>query len=254
MRRAGHSLSEEDRVGDTLELMTRRHALAHVTRLLGGALAAPTVAGVLAGCASAANLGGTSWRPRTLSPEQREAVLIMGEIILPETDTPGARSAQVDRFIDAMLSDYYPEADRRRFLAGLERVESRARAAFGARFGALPAERQLQLAQALNRQAFVEPPRPTTPSEQAASAAAAPAAPVVADNAVQTGAEHTQPTVGGAWHAEDTGPGSFFRTLKELVLVGYYTTELGATRELRVNPMGSWRADIPYAEIGSAWA
>ncbi len=240
-------------MGDTLELMTRRQALARVAGLLGGALAAPTVAGVLAGCASAANLEGTSWRPRTLSPEQREAVLIMGEIILPETDTPGARSARVDRFIDAMLTDYYPAADRGRFLAGLERVEARAREAFGARFGALPAERQLQLVQALNRQAFAARPRPgTAPSEQAV--AAAPAAPVVVGNAVQTGQERTLAALGGAWHADDTGPGSFFRTLKELVLVGYYTAEPGATRELRVNPMGSWRADIPYDEVGSAWA
>jgi hypothetical protein len=195
-----------------------------VAFLLGGALAAPTVAGVLAGCGAAADPEGASWVPRTLSQEQREAVLTIGEIILPETDTPGARAARVDRYIDAMLSDYYPAADRRRFLAGLERVESRARAAFGAPFGALPAERQLQLVQALNRQAFAEPAGPGSPP------------------------------VGGAWHPDDTGPGSFFRTLKELVLVGYYTSELGAKEELRVDPMGSWRADISYDEVGSAWA
>ena len=76
-----------------------------------------------------------------------------------------------------MLTDYYPEPDRRRFLAGLERVEARARDAFGGPFGELPAERKLQLVQALNRQAFAAPPRATAPSEQAASAAAAPAAP-----------------------------------------------------------------------------
>jgi hypothetical protein len=242
-------------VADTLGLMTRREALARVARLLGGALAAPTVAGVLAGCGGAADPEGAGWTPRTLSPEQRETVLIMGEIILPTTDTPGARAARVDRFIDAMLSDYYTETDRRRFLAGLERVEARAKEAFGARFGALPAERQLVLVQALNRQAFAEARGPASaPSEQAAAAAAAPANPVVVENDVQTGQERAFPMVGGAWHTEDTGPGSFFRTLKELVLVGYYTAELGATQELRVNPMGSWRADIPYDEVGRAWA
>ena len=209
---------------DTFGLMTRRQALARAARLLGGALAAPTIAGVLAGCGGAADREGASSTLRALSAEQGETVLTIGEIILPATDTPGARAARVDRFIDAMLSDYYPEAERRRFLAGLERVESRAREAFGARFGALPAERQLQLVQALNRQAFSAPAGPGP----------APA--------------------GGAWHPEDTGPGSFFRTLKELVLVGYYTSELGAKEELRVDPMGSWRADIPYDEVGSAWA
>jgi hypothetical protein len=237
-----------------LELMTRRRALARVAHLLGGALAAPTVAGVLAGCEVAAASETASWAPRTLSPEQSEAVLIMGEIILPETDTPGARSARVDRFIDAMLSDYYPPADRQRFLAGLERVESRARSAFGARFGALPAERQLELVQALNRQAFAERGDPGSAQPPGQAAAAAPKDPVVRDDGVQTGQQRAVPTLGGPWHAEDTGRGSFFRTLKELVLVGYYTSEPGATRELRVNPMGIWRADIPYDEVRSAWA
>ena len=242
-------------MGDTLELMTRREALARVAYLMGGALAAPTIAGVLAGCGAAADADGAGWAPRTLSPAQREAVLIMGEIILPATNTPGARATRVDRFVDAMLSDYYTDADRRRFLAGLERVDSRARAAFGARLEALPAERQLALVQALNRQAFAEPRASgAAPSEQAAAAAAAPAKPVVVENDVQTGQERALPTVGGPWHPEDTGPGSFFRTLKELVVVGYYTSELGATKELRVDPMGSWRADIPYREVGSAWA
>ena len=46
----------------------------------------------------------------------------------------------------------------------------------------------------------------------------------------------------------------FFRTLKELVLVGYYTSEIGATQELRMAPMGSWSGDIPYADVGQAWA
>ena len=53
---------------------------------------------------------------------------------------------------------------------------------------------------------------------------------------------------------EDTGSGGFWRNIKELTLVGYYTSEAGSTQELRVNPMGPWRADIPLAEVGSAWA
>ena len=50
------------------------------------------------------------------------------------------------------------------------------------------------------------------------------------------------------------GDDAFFRTLKELVLVGYYTSEEGATQELRMHPMGSWSADVPYSDIGRAWA
>ena len=52
--------------------------------------------------------------------------------------------------------------------------------------------------------------------------------------------------------ATETPP--FFRTIKSLTLFGYYTSEVGATQELRVNPMGIYRADIPFDEIGRAWA
>ena len=50
------------------------------------------------------------------------------------------------------------------------------------------------------------------------------------------------------------GDPPFFRTLKELTVSGYYTSEVGATQELRVMPMGLHRADVPYDEIGRAWA
>ena len=46
----------------------------------------------------------------------------------------------------------------------------------------------------------------------------------------------------------------FWRRMKELTLTGYYTSQVGATRELRVNPMGAWRADVPFDSIGRSWA
>jgi gluconate 2-dehydrogenase gamma chain len=235
----------------TADLITRRQALTRVAYLLGGTLSASTIAGVLAGCGAVPAAEGAVWLPRTLSPEQAEMVLIMGEHILPETDTPGARAARVDRYIDAMLTDYYDAPARQRFLSGLERVDARALRAFGSSFAQLPPERQLQLSQALNRAAFQDgAARPAVPPEQAAQ----PADPVLRENDVDTGNENALPEVDRGWSTEDVGRGSFFRTLKELVLVGYYTSEAGATRELRVNPMGTWRPDVPYAEIGQAWA
>jgi len=46
---------------------------------------------------------------------------------------------------------------------------------------------------------------------------------------------------------------TLFRRMKELTLVGYYTSEVGSTQELRVMPMGEWKADVPYQEVGRAW-
>lgn len=203
---------------DTSRVMIhRREALRRAACLLGGAISAPTIEGVLAGCHAfqrpkEAVKAANAKVARTLSAAQREMVLAIAEHILPETDTPGARTARVDEFIDAMLTGYYPSHRRDRVVAGLQGVDARARRVFGRRFATLSTAQQLELVTALNREAF-------------------------------------QPGAGSR-----DGLRSFFRTFKELVIVGYYTSQVGATRELRPNPSGRWRADIPYAEVGRSWA
>lgn len=55
--------------------------------------------------------------------------------------------------------------------------------------------------------------------------------------------------------AEGLAEGNPYRQLKELTLLGYYGSEIGATQELRYELVpGAWRADIPFAEVGRAWA
>jgi hypothetical protein len=47
----------------------------------------------------------------------------------------------------------------------------------------------------------------------------------------------------------------FFRTMKELTLVGYYTSEGGATKELQYDPApGRFEGCVPMSRIGRAWA
>ena len=47
----------------------------------------------------------------------------------------------------------------------------------------------------------------------------------------------------------------FFRVMKELTLLGYYTSEVGATRELRHLPVpGHFSGCVPFATIGRAWS
>ena len=47
----------------------------------------------------------------------------------------------------------------------------------------------------------------------------------------------------------------FFRSLKELTLVGYYTSEVGATRELHHAPVpGRFDGCVPLAQVGRTWA
>ena len=50
---------------------------------------------------------------RTLNPHQNATVVLMSEIIIPETDTPGAKGARVNEFIDVILAEWATEEDRK---------------------------------------------------------------------------------------------------------------------------------------------
>ncbi|PYP04946.1 MAG: hypothetical protein DMD57_04855 [Gemmatimonadetes bacterium] len=202
--------------------MDRREALRRAALLLGGALAAPTVAGVLAGC-QAARVPDGAWAPRALSRAQAELVAAMAEHILPETDTPGARAAGVHRFIDAMLAESFPPSERERFLAGLAEVDARAGRTSGHRFLQCAPADQRALLEVLDREAFASPPVPLSTTWR--------------------GGTSDEPAV------------PFFRTMKELTLVGYYTSEIGATRELHHAPVpGRYDGCVPLAQVGRTWA
>jgi gluconate 2-dehydrogenase gamma chain len=71
--------------------------------------------------------------PKVFSAHQFETVGVLVDLILPATETPGARELQVDRYIDVVLRSAV-DADRRRFLAGLTWLDTRARALFGKTF------------------------------------------------------------------------------------------------------------------------
>jgi glucoside 3-dehydrogenase (cytochrome c) hitch-hiker subunit len=66
------------------------------------------------------------WTPRVLTAKQNDLVVVLTELIIPETDTPGARVARVNRFIDHVL-ERAPAADRSRFVEGLDWIDARSR-------------------------------------------------------------------------------------------------------------------------------
>ncbi|MGH7559905.1 MAG: gluconate 2-dehydrogenase subunit 3 family protein [Gemmatimonadales bacterium] len=65
---------------------------------------------------------------QALDGQADATVIAAAERILPATDTPGATAAQVHRFIDRMLADWYTPAERDRFLSGLRELDERSRA------------------------------------------------------------------------------------------------------------------------------
>ena len=189
--------------------MDRREALRRVALMLGGTISAPALAGLLAGCEKSTRAPGTAWVPRAVSPERGEMIAAIADLIIPTTDTPGARALGVHEFIDTMLAEYYDADDRARFAEGLTTLDTHARATCGDGFIHCAPGRQIELIARLDHDAFATP-QPATP---------------------------------------------FFRTMKELTLLGYYTSEAGATRELRyVAVPGRFEGCVPFTTIGRTWA
>jgi hypothetical protein len=71
-----------------------------------------------------------SWRPKTFNQHQLDTVATLSELIIPQTDTPGAKATQVDRFIDTVLFEA-PASDRASFVKGLHWLDARSKALFG---------------------------------------------------------------------------------------------------------------------------
>src|SRR5882672_3060499 len=79
---------------------------------------------------------------RTLDHDAQALVGELSEMIIPETDTPGAKSVRVPEFIDLILTEWAGDDDRAAFLAGLRDIDVRATAMGSNRFVDLPAAKK----------------------------------------------------------------------------------------------------------------
>jgi gluconate 2-dehydrogenase gamma chain len=235
--------------------VTRREAVARTALLVGGTLAASSLAGVRGDAWARTTVPG--WRAGTLTSGQSELVATIAEHIIPATDTPGARAAGVHRFVDVILTDYYKDEERRRFIDGLAALDARAAKELGAPFLKVTPKQQLALLTKMDAESY--PPQRVLEKTEPMNAErvrmrdslARPSSSGAAVN------EPTRPSVDGAEGEavrREAERGWFFRRMKELTLLGYYTSEQGAMAELKVNPMGVFRGDIPYRSIGHSWA
>jgi hypothetical protein len=101
--------------------MNRRNALQSVAIMLGGALSAPTLMAMdqweLAPKAKSNAL------LFSLNENQQKIVAEIAELIIPKTDTPGAKDVGVPAFIEKMLKDCYKEPEHKSFMEGISSME-----------------------------------------------------------------------------------------------------------------------------------
>ncbi len=89
-------------------------------------------------------LAAAGWKPAFLNAHQNETLIAVSDVIIPETDTPGAKTALVNRFIDRLLSAETGET-RQSFLNALAFLDGEAVSRFKAPFAQLPHESQVEL-------------------------------------------------------------------------------------------------------------
>jgi hypothetical protein len=134
---------------------------------------------------------------KTLNPHQDATVTTIAEIIIPQTNTPGAKAARVNEFIDLILTEWYDEQEKSAFLAGLADVDAGTQDLYGKDFVECGEKLQVELLQALD-------------DELAAA----------------------RPDLEIRKPHKFIPEKNFFFMIKKLTLVGYYTSQVGFEQEL----------------------
>ena len=147
---------------------------------------------------------GPGYKLRTLNPHQNATVVVMTDLIIPETDTPGAKAARVNEFIDVILTEWATPEERQNFLQGLEGVDKQSQELFGKTFVDATPVQQLTLLRAM-------------------------------DDFAATERGDTRQKHGNTVPEFDTQlKGNFYDIFRGITLHGYYTSEIGFTQELKL--------------------
>jgi hypothetical protein len=199
--------------------MNRRELTLRAIAAMTGVMAGTPVLRVLAGEAPASVTAHSA-----LDTRGAQMVSVLAEMIIPRTDSPGAIDAGVPAFVEMMVSEWYTDIERKIFLDGLRQLELWCLLNHQKNF--------LQGDEAMRTAALSE-------AEKAASTYVSPFGGPMAAAMTKLVDEHTP----------------FFSKLKELVVIGYFTSEAGATKELSYNPMPMrYEGDYDYATTGRQWS
>ena len=211
----------------TQATLTRREVLQMVTALLGGAALAGGER-VLAISFEDEAVAVAAEQGTSLFTAADVAVLDeIAETILPETSTPGAKAAKTGAFMALMVTEAYDARQQQVFRAGLGKVDEACRMAHGVPFMQATPVQRLAVVEALDREQKSAMDARTP--ERAKRAPAAPAAP--------------------------DEPAHYFRMMKELALLGYFTSEIGYTKAMRYRESpGRFDPCAPHAPGDKIWA
>lgn len=148
----------------------------------------------------------------------------IAEVILPRTETPGAKDANVGLMAMILANDCYNPAARKSFAEGLRAVDVHAKDAYGKPFLLLSSEQKTEFVQGLDSQAK-------------------------ADNNKQD-LYYMSVRPNG-----DQPLPHYFTMIKQLTLFSFFTSKVGATKVLRYDAIpGKYNGALDYKKGDRAWA
>ena len=213
----------------------RREAIRRVSALLGG-VAFVGGSSLLTACAGdRPPISTASGAIGTFSLADQAFLDEVADTILPTTaKSPGAKAAATGPFMALMVTDCYEPAEQEVFRKGMASLDDACRTMHQVGFmEATPAQRTALLTQLDQEQhAYMK----AKGEEEKKAKAQAPADDCANDD-------------------QPKKPAHYFRMMKELALLGFFTSEIGCTRAQRYKETpGAYQACVPYVKGEPAWA
>jgi hypothetical protein len=206
--------------------MNRRDAIGRVALIMGGAVIGAEF--FLSGCKPS----GSSTVADLFSTDNTAFLNEIADTILPDTAaSPGAKAANIGPFLAVMVRDCYTPADQTTFMDGLTKLNDAAQKKAGSNFISLNAQQRTELFIALDKEQ-VE---------------------YYKDLNKKVDADMLKHKAEPAYEEPDQ-PNHYFRMMKELTMLGYFTSKVGATKALRyVETPGHFDGCVPYKKGDKAW-
>jgi len=215
--------------------MNRREAVQYISLLVGGTIVGGSA--FLSGCKSKTGVS------MVFSEADISLLDEIADTILPTTKTPGAKAAKVGQFMTVMVNDCYEAPDQKIFHEGLAKLDDASKDKNGKSFMESTPQQRHDLLVDLDKKAK----NYKKLNEYLASLSPE---------------QRTQMTLQKNYTGEDPladkkreNPLYYFQMMKELTLLGYFTSEIGCTQARRyVERPGSFNGDLPYKKGDKAFA
>jgi hypothetical protein len=164
----------------------------------------------------------------------------IGETIIPATaSSPGAKAARIGEFMKVYVTDCYSAANQEVFSEGIVSFKKLCKKTYGKEFLELSSPQKRDLLKLVGKEAQEN----NLAQSQKKSAGGS-------GDAVQTGKAKLDDKLNMKENADH-----YFNMIKNITLLGYFTSEPGATKALRyIQTPGYFSGVVPYKKSDKSWA